>query len=82
MYPTWMLLTCRKSCENCGCEDLATNCSLLAKEEKCLHEEHVNWMLRNCRRSCKVCLGKKAIIMTCSSLSAKVKREGLTFLKS
>ena len=56
-YPRWMLLTCRKSCGNCGCEDLAANCSSLAKEEKCLHDDHVNWMLRNCQRSCKVCLG-------------------------
>lgn len=58
-YPTWMLLTCRKSCGNCGCDDVAANCSTLAKEEKCLHEDHVKWMLRNCQRSCKVCLGKK-----------------------
>ncbi|KAJ7360407.1 prolyl 4-hydroxylase [Desmophyllum pertusum] len=57
MYPVWMLLTCRKTCGNCGCEDSATNCSSLAKEEKCLHDDHVDWMLRNCRRSCKVCLG-------------------------
>lgn len=66
-YPTWMLLTCRKSCGNCGCEDLAANCSLLAKEEKCLHDDHVNWMLRNCQRSCKVCLGK--ITKTQASIS-------------
>lgn len=61
-YPTWMLLTCRKSCGNCGCEDLAANCSSLAKKEKCLHDDHVNWMLRNCQRSCKVCLGTIAKI--------------------
>ncbi|XP_020602817.1 putative tyrosinase-like protein tyr-3 [Orbicella faveolata] len=66
-YPTWMLLTCRKSCGNCGCEDLAANCSSLAKEEKCLHDDHVNWMLRNCQRSCKVCLGK--ITKTQASIS-------------
>ncbi|XP_074616194.1 transmembrane prolyl 4-hydroxylase-like [Acropora palmata] len=57
LYPAWMLLTCRKSCGNCGCEDLSTNCSSLAAAKKCVDDEHVNWMLRNCRRSCKVCLG-------------------------
>lgn len=62
MYPVWMLLTCRKTCGNCGCEDSATNCSSLAKEEKCLHDDHVDWMLRNCRRSCKVCLGESTIM--------------------
>jgi len=56
-FPTWMLLTCRKSCGNCGCNDLAENCSSLAKEEKCLDDDYLDWMLRNCRRSCKVCLG-------------------------
>ena len=66
-YPTWMLLTCRKSCENCGCDDLAANCSTLAKEEKCLHDDHVKWMLRNCQRSCKVCLGKITMIQANSS---------------
>lgn len=58
LYPTWMLLACRKSCGNCGCEDLSTNCSSLAAAKKCVDDEHVNWMLRNCRRSCKVCLGE------------------------
>ncbi|PFX31382.1 Transmembrane prolyl 4-hydroxylase [Stylophora pistillata] len=47
----------RKSCRNCGCEDLAANCSSLEKEGKCLHPNHAKWMLRNCRRTCKVCLG-------------------------
>ncbi|RMX59582.1 hypothetical protein pdam_00003641 [Pocillopora damicornis] len=56
-FPVWMLLTCRKACGNCGCEDLAANCSSLEKEGKCLHPDHANWMLRNCRRTCKVCLG-------------------------
>lgn len=68
-YPTWMLLTCRKSCGNCGCDDLAANCSSLAKEEKCFHDDHVNWMLRNCQRSCKVCLGKITIIQASFSES-------------
>ena len=54
-----MLLTCRKSCDNCGCEDLVSNCTLLANENKCLHDDYIHWMLRNCRQSCQVCMGKK-----------------------
>ncbi|XP_068679566.1 transmembrane prolyl 4-hydroxylase-like [Montipora foliosa] len=57
LYPQWMLLTCRKSCGNCGCEDLATNCTSLAASQKCMDDGHAYWMLGNCHRSCKVCLG-------------------------
>lgn len=75
-----MLLTCRKSCGNCGCEDLAANCSSLAREEKCLHDDHVNWMLRNCQRSCKVCLGNIAKIhWACGGIETfNVSRKGFS----
>lgn len=66
-----MLFTCRKSCDNCGCDDLAANCSSLAKKQKCLDDGHVDWMLRNCRRSCKVCLGERNECFSVESFSSE-----------
>ena len=55
--PLWMLLNCRESCNNCGCEDLHRDCPEKAADEQCHAQTHVEWMMSNCRKSCHVCLG-------------------------
>ncbi|XP_063600701.1 zinc metalloproteinase nas-4-like [Penaeus indicus] len=53
--PTWMTVSCRKSCKECGkeCGDNNKYCNYWARNGQCT--KNPSYMSRFCRKSCEIC---------------------------